>query len=356
MVSMNFSIKWNTVLILGNWSYKNLGDELILLGTLRKLQEQKKNIIISCYDPQWLSWFFEQFEDLDFSKISYLHEFPKWFRSFFRYFFSPCIRELKKYSSANAIIIWGWEIITEESPHAYRYWTLGLIPYFFKYFFSTIQTLWKGGKFKIPVYLMWGIQEPKSRKNKFFFSLLLKFVSYFYTRDEESTQLGKKEKKASKLVMDTSIFAYKWREKKEVEKKTEKKEKYIILNLNKNWENFLDAIVQDCKKFVKEWYKLYYCPISYGKNNYYNDNIYKEKIEKKLKTQLIPLYREEDFSEFVKKIRNAELVINTRLHLFLISSFIGTKNKVYPYQKKILKMQRLLSENQDIIIPHLLGQ
>jgi exopolysaccharide biosynthesis predicted pyruvyltransferase EpsI len=51
---------------------------------------------------------------------------------------------------------------------------------------------------------------------------------------------------------------------------------------------------------------------------------------------------ENDFDNFIKKLAKAELVISTRLHLFLISSFVGTKTKVYPYQKKILKMQDVI--------------
>jgi polysaccharide pyruvyl transferase WcaK-like protein len=54
------------------------------------------------------------------------------------------------------------------------------------------------------------------------------------------------------------------------------------------------------------------------------------------------LDREHNFEDFVKKIANAELVISTRLHLFLISSFLGVRTKVYPYQKKILKMQEVV--------------
>jgi polysaccharide pyruvyl transferase WcaK-like protein len=51
---------------------------------------------------------------------------------------------------------------------------------------------------------------------------------------------------------------------------------------------------------------------------------------------------EDDFDKFTEKLANAEIVISTRLHLFLISSFLGVRTKVYPYQKKILKMQEVL--------------
>ena len=56
------------------------------------------------------------------------------------------------------------------------------------------------------------------------------------------------------------------------------------------------------------------------------------------------LDREEDFEKFAIKISKAEIVISTRLHLFLISSFLGIRTKVYPYQKKILKMQEMVRD------------
>jgi exopolysaccharide biosynthesis predicted pyruvyltransferase EpsI len=58
------------------------------------------------------------------------------------------------------------------------------------------------------------------------------------------------------------------------------------------------------------------------------------------------LRREADFKHFADKVANAEIVISTRLHLFLIASFLKVKTKVYPYQRKILKMQKVI-ENLD---------
>jgi hypothetical protein len=52
-----------------------MGDELILLGTIRLLQVQGKKILISAYDPTWLKGFFAQFENME--DITYISEFPK---------------------------------------------------------------------------------------------------------------------------------------------------------------------------------------------------------------------------------------------------------------------------------------
>jgi len=56
------------------------------------------------------------------------------------------------------------------------------------------------------------------------------------------------------------------------------------------------------------------------------------------------LDREKDFDECIKTVAQAHMVISSRLHLFLIASFLGVETKVYPYQKKILKMQNMLEE------------
>jgi len=57
------------------------------------------------------------------------------------------------------------------------------------------------------------------------------------------------------------------------------------------------------------------------------------------------LDREEDFEIFVKTLAQAHMVISSRLHLFLIASFLGVPTKVYPYQKKILKMQKVIEKD-----------
>ena len=53
---------------------------------------------------------------------------------------------------------------------------------------------------------------------------------------------------------------------------------------------------------------------------------------------------EENFEHFITILKGAELVISTRLHLFLIASFLNVPTKVYPYQRKILKMQEVMQK------------
>lgn len=317
-------IRNKKVLILGNWSYKNMGDELILLGTIRLLQQQENKVIVSAYDPKWLKSFFSQFRDL--WNINYLHEFPKGFRSAFKYFFSKKIKELWTYRSVDTVIIGGGEILTEESTNAYRYWNLGLLP-----------LLWKLRKSAL--YLMWGVQIPKKKENLMLFRWLLSKTKGIFARDEDSVQQLKNfGYKQADFFMDTSYFAYP----RSMIKKIPQTQKTVLINLNKNGEQFFEDLVKECETLLATGFQLKYVPVSKGKNSVYNDLFYKNKLENRLGIDLPIIDWEPDFKSFVQELANAELVITARLHLFLISSFIGTKVKVFPYQKKILKMQKVI--------------
>ena len=82
-----------------------------------------------------------------------------------------------------------------------------------------------------------------------------------------------------------------------------------------------------------------------GANKEYSDIFYYHKLKTSLKLEaenVTLLEWKSDFNAFVEKIANAKIVISTRLHLFLIASFLRVPTKVYPYQRKILKMQNTL--------------
>ena len=225
-------IEWNKVLIMGNWSYRNMGDELILLWTIRLLQKQWKEVVVSAYDVNWLKSFFSQFTDL--KPITYLHEFPKWVRSFCKYFFSKIKRELRIYKSVDSVIIWWGEILTEESPNSYWYWLIWLIP------------LWNKLD-KISVYLMWGIQIPEKKLNIKLFDLLLSKVKHIYARDNESVEaLHEYWFKNAEFFIDTSWFAYSW----SWIKREAEHSKVALINLNKNGEKFFDDLVLQCESLL----------------------------------------------------------------------------------------------------------
>lgn len=185
---------------------------------------------------------------------------------------------------------------------------------------------------------MWWIQIPKKILNKNLFNFLIKQTTYIYARDFETVdELKKYWYKNTEFFMDTAYFAYDW------ELTTKNKQvKYIVVNINKNGEKFLDEILEDLNHYAKKWYHIYYAPVSKWSNPEYNDTKYYNILSRSLNLEILDW--ENDFKTFVEVIKWAEIVVSTRLHLFLIASFLGVKTKVYPYQKKIIKMQEVLKK------------
>ena len=81
--------------------------------------------------------------------------------------------------------------------------------------------------------------------------------------------------------MDTSYFAYDRREVSSYDGKEEKKiqKPYIVINLNKNAEDFFDELVQDVKYYCDKDYRIYYVPVAKGENTYYDDLQYSQRLE-----------------------------------------------------------------------------
>jgi len=330
-VTNKLNITEKKVIIIGNRSYKNLGDELILLWTVKLLLQQEKIITIAAYNPERLKKFFSQF--LDTSKITFVTEIPKGIRSWIRYIRQGKLKEWKLWRKVDAVII-GWgEIITEENKHSYRYRLASFLP-----------------SRKKPRYLMGWIQLPKKRFNRFLFTLLLKRTNRIFARDHETVhELKTYGFQKVEYFMDTSFFAYDWASLQQLNNWTlQHAKKYIVINLNYNAKKFLPEIIQDVKKFSEQWYEIMYVPVAKGNGEQYDDMKYAQKIKEwaGIKDQQFSILdREEDFNHFVHVLAQAHMVISSRLHLFLIASFLGIPTKVYPYQKKILKMQHELAES-----------
>lgn len=194
---------------------------------------------------------------------------------------------------------------------------------------------------------MGGIQTPKKLFNRLLFKNMLKRTKYIFARDMETVnELKTYGFNNTEFFMDTSYFAYP--RKKVQGSATENYKKYIVINLNKNAEKFLPEIIEEVKHRYNKWYEVKYVPVAKGNGEQYADIRYAHKIQKwaDIKQQRFTILdREHDFNQFVKILAGASIVISSRLHLFLIASFLGVETKVYPYQKKILKMQKTLASS-----------
>lgn len=326
MFSQKLPIHDCKVLIIWNRSYKNLGDELILLWTVKLLLAQHNHIVIQAYDSKRLRTFLKQFVDM--SHITIVTEIPKWARSLRKYIKTWKFREWSIQSRCDTVIVGWWEVLTEENPNSYRYRLISLLP-------SLARKLTRPTQ----IYLMGGIQIPKKNQNKKLFDYMLKQTTAILARDEESVEeLMKYWYQHVSFFMDTAYFAYDW-------EKSKQTHKHIIINLNKNGAHFIDQLLKDMKNYIDQWYEVDYVPVSKGNQADYNDIEYLEQIKAAYpKAEINTLDWESDFHHFVERVSSASLVISSRLHLFLIASFMWVKTKVYAYQKKILKMQKMIEK------------
>lgn len=338
IINDNLNVIGKRILIVGNRWQKNLWDELILLGTIKLLNKEHKKIYIAANGKLWLNWFFHQFNDI--GKFKFISEIPKGIRSLITFLLTGKFKDLFRYFHIDSVIIWWWEILTEENHSSYRYWIISILPCLIKKVFMHVD-----------IYIMWWVQVPKKRINRFLFNYLLKRTTKVFARDMDSVKELKNHWYDNvEWFMDTSYFAYDWKDIKK-EEEWEDKKPYIIVNLNKNWAHFLEDIVKDIKGYLVKWYKVYFVPIAKWLWWEYMDIKYYYKIKNALaEFETLNLWNflildwEYKFEKFAQKLIWAEMVISSRLHLFLISEFMWVSTQVYPYQKKILKMKKVVEE------------
>ena len=78
--------------------------------------------------------------------------------------------------------------------------------------------------------------------------------------------------------MDTSYFAYPRKEIKKIPQET----KTVLINLNKNGEQFFEELIKECETLIATGFQIKYIPVSKGESTVYNDLLYKEKLETSL--------------------------------------------------------------------------
>jgi len=334
---MKLNIKWDKILLVWNWGHKNMGDEIILVWNMKLLLNQWKKLYIACSNKNWIKNFHKQFiekkylltenekgfEDKNWNQvITYLQELPKGFRSTLKLLKN--IKDLKSFFEVDTILIWWWEILTEETAWSYWYW-----------FFS----VWILLPFK-NLYLSWGIQIPNKWYNRLVFDILMKKSIKNFIRDFDLLN-DKNYKYKFKTVFfpDTSFFVYDdinyknytWNIKTE-------KENMIVVNINRKAEQFYEKIYKIVEENYNNWKNIYFAWICKSPKD--NDIRYFEKL--KLDFPNIKLLDWEDFYWFIKTLSKAESVYTTRLHLFLVSYYLKLNVVPFVYQKKVEKMKKVI--------------
>jgi len=320
-ISVSLDVKWKSVLLVWFWWFKNMGDELILLWNVKLLQKQWKQIFIVSQDNKLLKEFLSK--EVDCSDITFLDELPRGFRSTIRYIKKNGFSQIKDFWNIDTVILWWGEILTEESPHSYYYW-----------FWS----IWPSLLLRKNLYIMWGVQVPKKKINKILFNWILRRTNNIYCRDFDCvSELKKYWFENAEFFMDTSYFVRdNW--KKYLHKNGKK---YIVVNINKNGKQFMDDLKKEIKIYLDKWYECYFVPVCDGWTD--DDNRFFPEIKKDYPSIQLKKWND-DFEKFLQFLWWAEIVISARLHLYLISEYIWLDTKVFPYQKKINKMQKVISE------------
>jgi polysaccharide pyruvyl transferase WcaK-like protein len=118
--------------------------------------------------------------------------------------------------------------------------------------------------------------------------------------------------------------------------------KHIIVNLIPLGRQF-DAEIQEAidEALTKGW-KVFFLAAYLTTHASHNDLSCYEELCKKYGKQIQLLDRESDLEKCYSSIGSAQKVWCCRLHIFLITHFIGTPVHVFGYQKKIEKMKRTL--------------
>ena len=120
---MHLLIKWY-------YGYKNLWDELIIFSLLNRADERfnPDKISIECWDEKWLeSWILKHRDFLIpwiIKKLNFLPR-PNWKEKM-----QICL--WMRRNLYDFIILWWWEILTEENPWAYWYRKMSIWPFLWK--------------------------------------------------------------------------------------------------------------------------------------------------------------------------------------------------------------------------------
>lgn len=320
-IKKDLEIKWDKILLVWFWWFKNMWDELILLWNIKLLQKQWKKIFVISQDNTRLKTFLSK--EIDCSDITFVDELPRWFRSTFKYLRKNWLKQLKLFFKVDTVILWWWEILTEESSHSYyyRFWSI-----------------WPSLFFKKNLYIMWWVQIPKKKLNKRLFNFTLKRTCKIFCRDFDGVEELKNYWFGNvEFLMDTSFFVRDdWKKYKKDSNK-----KYIIININSKGKQFIDDLKVETKKYVDQWYDCYFVPVCTWWTD--DDNRFFDWLKKDFPNIKI-CKRDDDFEKFLQFLWGAKCVISSRLHLYLVSEYIWLKTVNFPYQKKILKMQKVIEK------------
>lgn len=322
-------------------SEKKNNSDLILL---KKSLELRKNIIsssdykifVTTWNKQRLKGFQAKFLDEEIlSKIEYITELPHWFRSFLKYLKRENLSWFFKYFQADKLVIWWWEIFTDEMKTTWIDLTISAFPFFLRKLFK-----------KSEIFLTWGIQSPKSFLSKIIYKFWINNSKKIFLRDFKSFDdiLSFSDNKETReklcFMFDLSILFFSPQDIKEYYADKNKK-KTSIVNLNPKGEKYFEEVLKEVESDLKNWYEVYYFPANILEDSKYFNEI-KHKLESKQTDNFKLLDWDKNWGKFIEIFSQAEKAIGTRLHFYIICKYFNINIKPLPYQKKVEKIQKVV--------------
>lgn len=291
-------------LLKGYYWYKNLGDEILLLGVINRIFENYKldKLDISCGDHLRLRRRVDRNKDLiwdNFDKLDYVAH--KKFGYEFGY-------DIKFFG-------W-WEVLTEQRtfPHNGYNLLIGEAP--------TVLM----GKYVI----LWWIWTPTKFKTKALYRSILPFADKIVVREKKSFEIAQKYNKNTVLHND---FAYDIFQKIKIDTKKEESAK-LFVNINQHIYNetatrkIMDVVYENRDSKLEKYYVP--CDMEDDAKIYH---------ELKVKIDDLKYYNWTRYTvkEILEFFATADLGVGARLHFLLLLHWLGKKTEPLFYQEKINK-------------------
>lgn len=361
-LSANIPIVWKNICSMGNRWHHNIGDELILIGLMKLITTNSDfltndaRLWISWWDLSFLHEFHKYFLDQDaLQRVSYLQEVPHGLRSGLRFLFLS-YKDFFRYLTCDTFVVWGGELFTEETPGSYLYRFRSLLPFWIRKIFFTDTKL----------YIMWWVQKPKSWYNKRILKLIVKCANGWLLRDEDSIVVVKElqgidtqntELRPVSWFMDTSYYALDfhkiwveppperviwWSWLSDIKQNADAFEPCIVINTNPLSLEWTEKLRELLQQYYTLAYDIYFLPAFFTSNPQQNDLLCYNLLKKEFPGLKLLDWR--DWEQFLTIFLSAQKVFCSRLHIYLLSVFLGLDVEAYPYQKKLQKMQALLSK------------
>jgi polysaccharide pyruvyl transferase CsaB len=312
----------NLVLV-GNFGAKNIGDELILAGFLRKLGKElpKAKVTVLGSDPHLVR---------RFHGVDALPLLPCGFGSLFRRGWWRSIRKMKK---ADAVIFPGGGLFTdEESFHAVLIWGFHLLAA--RYF-------WK------PVYLLGQSIGPfHGEYAKDLVRTILKKTEWIGVRDQASVNELKRIGMSSSKIKNGRDSSYWLVDRAPKVRSLKKTGRIKILISLRSYPKISEDFFSELAKALDQISEQLQVRISFAEFGKSDLSVWKKVCRRSKHSKLWKVTKlSESADDVLKEVKKFDLVIGMRLHSIISARLTGTPSIAFAYSRKV---KEFAEQNLDV--------